>query len=80
MRAACDGLDGLTVLNCNWINIIWSPSRMLRFSGVLPLKKSLTWESFNDSNACMTVFSGRWACENVTKKHVCVSETVPKCN
>lgn len=69
--AQCDDVDvdvdwfcvELTVLNCNWINIIWSPKRILKFNGVLPLKKSLTCESFKDSKACITVFSGRWACK-----------------
>lgn len=52
---------GVTVLSCSWMSIMWSPSRMLRFSGVFPLKKSLTWLSLSDSSACMTVFSGRCA-------------------
>lgn len=56
-----DALDEFTVLSCNWISIMWSPRRMLRFNGVFPLRKSLTWESFSDSSACITVFSGRWA-------------------
>lgn len=50
---------GLTVLSCSWMSIMWSPRRMLRFSGVLPLRKSLTCESLSDSSACITVFSGR---------------------
>lgn len=50
---------GLTVLSCNWMSIMWSPRRMLRFRGVLPLRKSFTCESLRDSSACITVFSGR---------------------
>lgn len=62
----CDPVDpppvfGVTVLSCSWMSIMWSPKRMLRLSGVFPLKKSLTWLSFRDSSACITVFSGRWA-------------------
>lgn len=52
---------GVTVLSCNWMSIIWSPRRMLRFNGVLPLRKSFTWLSLRDSRACITVFSGRCA-------------------
>ena len=40
-----------------WIIIKWSPSLTLRFKGDFPLKKSFTWLSFNDSRACITVFS-----------------------
>lgn len=39
---------------------------MLRFKGVFPLKKSLTCESFSDSSACITVFSGRCASNPVS--------------
>lgn len=53
---------GVTVLSCNWMSIMWSPRRMLRLRGVLPLRKSFTWLSFRDSSACITVFSGRCAC------------------
>lgn len=52
---------GFNVLSCSWISIMWSPRRTDRFSGDLPLRKSFTWLSFRDSNACMTVFSARWA-------------------
>lgn len=34
--------EELTVDNCSWISIIWSPSRMVRFNGALPLRKSTT--------------------------------------
>ena len=48
----------LTKFNIHtWIIIKWSPSLTLRFKGDLPLKKSFTWLSFNDSSACITVFS-----------------------
>lgn len=50
---------GLTVLSCSWMSIMWSPRRMLKLSGVLPLRKSLTCASLSDSSACITVFSGR---------------------
>jgi hypothetical protein len=32
----------LTVDNCNWMSIMWSPSRMVRFSGAAPDRKSFT--------------------------------------
>lgn len=57
-----DPVVPVTVLNCSWINIMWSPKRILKFNGVFPLRKSFTCESFSDSSACITVFSGRWAC------------------
>lgn len=56
-------LGGLTVLSCSWMIIMWSPRRMFRFRGDLPLRKSFTCESFSDSSACITVLSGRWACK-----------------
>lgn len=50
------------VESCNCISIIWSPNLIVKLSGDLPLKKSLTWVSFKDSSACITEFSGLWLC------------------
>lgn len=38
-----------------------SPSRIVRFRGAFPDRKSFTWESFKLSNACITLCSGRCA-------------------
>lgn len=35
--------DDETVDSCSWISIMWSPSLIVRFSGALPDRKSLTW-------------------------------------
>lgn len=35
---------GDTVDSCSWISIMWSPKRMVRLSGALPVRKSLTWK------------------------------------
>lgn len=35
--------DDDTVDSCNWISIMWSPNLIVRFSGALPDRKSLTW-------------------------------------
>ena len=34
--------DEFTVDSCNCISIIWSPRRIVRFRGALPLRKSTT--------------------------------------
>lgn len=33
---------GVTVDSCSWISIMWSPRRIVRFSGALPDRKSFT--------------------------------------
>lgn len=55
---------GVTVDNCNCINIIWSPNRIVRFKGALPDRKSFTCESLRLSKACITLCSGRCAWNN----------------
>ena len=32
----------LTVDNCSWMSIMWSPRRMVRFNGAAPDRKSFT--------------------------------------
>lgn len=39
-----DEPDDDTVDSCSWINIMWSPSLIVRFNGALPDRKSLTCE------------------------------------
>lgn len=50
----------------SWISIIWSPRRIVRFRGALPVRKSLTWPSLRLSSACMTLCSGRWVSSPVS--------------
>ena len=60
------GEAGVTVDSCSCISIMWSPSRMVRFRGALPDRKSFTCESFRLSNACITLCSGRCASRPVS--------------
>lgn len=34
--------EEFTVDNCSWINIMWSPSRIVKFNGAFPDRKSTT--------------------------------------
>ena len=36
-------VEAFTVESCNWISIIWSPRRMVRFNGAFPERKSTTY-------------------------------------
>lgn len=57
---------GVTVDSCSWISIMWSPRRIVRFSGALPDRKSFTCESLRLSSACITLCSGRCASKPVS--------------
>lgn len=63
-----DFLDppGDTVDSCSWISIMWSPRRMVKLRGALPVKKSFTCPSLRLSRACMTLCSGRWVSKPVS--------------
>ena len=37
--------DEFTVERRSWISIMWSPSRIVRFNGAFPDKKSTTWNN-----------------------------------
>jgi hypothetical protein len=62
LRAECEGdecgerpLEGVTVDSCSWISIMWSPSRIVRFSGAFPDKKSFTCNTIKQ-NIFTTIF------------------------
>jgi hypothetical protein len=43
---------GVTVESCSWISIMWSPSRIVRFRGAFPERKSFTCNTIKTS-ACV---------------------------